>query len=253
MGVVAVSRPHPAGHRRLADRPQLILRAATYDDLDATSRTHVELLPLGLFPALGARFVRCWHRTFLDSRYGVGYVAVDPAVPGDGLVGFLLGTTDQAAYTAALLRDRRTIASLVVAGVGALARRPWVTVRLLRSRAWSWARRLLSRRPASAPLARSATTPQVAVMVALAVRPPWRGSGVGGKLVARFIEHARDAGATTAELVTSVGREGATTFYERLGWQAGQQRRTPDGDVLRTYRRLLRDPPLSPPRGNVVA
>lgn len=217
------------------------MRPASFDDLRVTSRAHVELLPLGVFPSLGARFVRRWHRTYLESRYGVGYVAVDPTAPAGGFVGFLLGTTDQANHVTALLTDRRAIASLVVTGVGALACRPRVAARLLRTRAWPWARRLLSRRPGGAEPDRSAATPRVAVMVALAVDPAWRGSGIGRELVARFVEHARLAGATTAELVTSAGPDGAASFYERLGWRVAAHRQTRDGDVLYTYRRHLYD------------
>jgi ribosomal protein S18 acetylase RimI-like enzyme len=225
----AVTEPPPG---------QLLLRAATDEDLPAMSRAHVALLPVGLFPSLGARFVRRWQRTFLDSRHGVGYVVVDPAAAPDEIVGFLLGTSDQAAHTTALMADRRTMASLAATGFAALCVRPRVAARLLRSRVRPWTHRLLHRQK---ELARAGprTSPQVAVMTALAVHPDWRKSGIGERLVAHFVEQVRTAGATWAELQTSTGPLGATGFYERLGWEAGSQRLTPDGDTLRTYRRHL--------------
>ncbi|SCG41001.1 GNAT family N-acetyltransferase [Micromonospora halophytica] len=229
------------------DPDGLVLRAAAHADLPVMSRAHVQLLPVGLFPSLGTRFVRRWHRTYLDSPHGFGYVVVDPAAPEE-IVGFLVGTTDHAAHTAALVADRRMLASLAITGFSALCVRPRVAARLLRSRLRPWARRLASqrqratsRRPAAPTRTGSVPSPQVAVMSALAVHPDWRGSGIGVRLAMRFVEHVRDAGATRAELQTSTGPLGAAGFYERLGWEAGPQQSSPDGDdALRTYHLALR-------------
>ncbi|MDG4774028.1 GNAT family N-acetyltransferase [Solwaraspora sp. WMMD792] len=215
------------------------MRPAEHADLATTARTHVEFLPVGLFPSLGAGFVRRWHRTYLDSRHGVGYVVTDPTTPDGDVVGFLLGTTDQAAHMAALFADRRALASLAAAGAGALARRPTLA-RQLSSRAVPWARQIAQRRSGQpAPSDGIAENPQVAVMVAVAVQPQWRGSGIGAELVRRFVQDAQRAGAAEAELVTPVGSAGATGFYERLGWELGPCWHTRDGDELRAYRQRL--------------
>lgn len=205
------------------------------------SRAHVELLPVGLFPSLGARFVRRWQRTFLNSQHGVGVVVIDTAAPQDEVVGFVLGASDHAAYTTELAKDRRAMASLALAGLVALVVRPPVAVRVLRTRVRPWARRVLRHRaaPVKPERAGSVAAPHVAVMTALAVRPDWRKSGMGVMLVARFVELVRNAGAMWAEAQTSTGPMGATGFYERLGWEAGTQRPTPDGDSVRTYHRSL--------------
>ncbi|GAB3979352.1 GNAT family N-acetyltransferase [Plantactinospora veratri] len=236
-GAATVPNPGPTAIELASG--QLLLRPATHEDLPAISRAHVLLLPFGLFPSLGARFVRRWQRTFLDSRHGVGYVVVDATAGPDELVGFLMGTSDQAEYTTGLMADRRTVASLAVNGIAALCVRPRVAARLLRSRVRPWTQRLLHRRAAPVP-ARSVPAAQVAVMTALAVRPDWRKSGIGERLVEHFVEYVRAAGATWVELQTSTGPLGAVGFYERLGWEAGSQRSTPDGDVIRTYHRVLR-------------
>ncbi|NGM15189.1 GNAT family N-acetyltransferase [Verrucosispora sioxanthis] len=229
--IVAPSTPEHA-----ADR--LVLRPAEREDLPATSRAHVALLPIGLFPSLGARFVRRWHRTILTSRYGVGVVVIDAAAPQDEIVGFVLGTADHAGYTAELARDRRAMASLALAGLAALVLRPRVALRVVRTRFRPWARRVSRRRAAvrSRERAESVSAPQVAVMTALAVRPDWRKSGVGMLLAERFVELVASTGARWVEAQTSTGPLGATGFYERLGWDAGQARPTPDGDTVRTYR-----------------
>ncbi|WP_158632427.1 GNAT family N-acetyltransferase [Micromonospora sp. Llam0] len=215
------------------------MRPAGYADLAATARTHVEFLPVGLFPSLGAGFVRRWHRTYLDPRHGVGYVVTDRTTSDDDVVGFLLGTTDQAAHMATLFADRRALASLSASGAGTLIRRPRLA-RQLASRALPWARQIAQRRSGQpAPADGPGENPQVAVMVAVAVQPQWRGSGIGAELVRRFVEDARRAGAAEAELVTPVGSAGATGFYERLGWELGPCWHTRDGDQLQAYRQRL--------------
>ncbi|NLU78461.1 GNAT family N-acetyltransferase [Micromonospora sp. HNM0581] len=231
--VVPSATDHTAG--------RLVLRPARREDLPAMSRAHVELLPIGLFPSLGARFVRRWHRTFLTSPYGVGVVVVDTAAASEKIVGFVLGTTDQAAYTTALTNDRRAMAALAFTGLVALLLRPRAALRVVRTRVRPWARRVVPGRATAPARARAepSSTPHVAVMTALAVRPDWRKSGIGVLLAARFVESVRRAGARWAEAQTSTGPLGATGFYERLGWDAGHERPTPDGDSVRTYRLTL--------------
>ncbi|WP_441176614.1 GNAT family N-acetyltransferase [Micromonospora sp. SD12] len=242
LGIVAPpATEEPAEADRMAGR--LALRRARYEDLPAMARAHVELLPMGLFPALGARFVRRWQRTYLNSPYGVGAVVVRTAARQEEIVAFVLGASDHAAYTAELARDRRVAASLALAALGALIVRPAVAVRVLRTRVRPLARRVLRRRAVAATPERngSVVTPHVAVMTALAVRPDSRMSGIGVVLAAHFVDMARDAGAMWVEAQTSIGPLGATGFYERLGWEAGADRPTPDGDSVRTYRLRLAD------------
>jgi GNAT superfamily N-acetyltransferase len=237
--IVAPRTLNPAATDRVGGG--LALRAARDEDLPAMSRAHVELLPMGLFPSLGARFVRRWHRTVLNSPHGVGVVVIDAAGPQDEVVGFVLGTSDHAGYTIELAKDRRAMASLALAGLVAVVRRPRVALRVLRTRVRPWARRVAHRGAAVVTPQRAGpvVAAHVAVMTALAVRPEWRKAGIGVLLVDRFVERARDAGACWVEAQTSTGAMGATGFYERLGWEAGTQRPAPDGDHVRTYRRSL--------------
>ncbi|GIJ35254.1 GNAT family N-acetyltransferase [Micromonospora sediminimaris] len=232
--VVAPQAPDlvPAVEGRLA------LRQAGSRDLPAMSRAHVQLLPIGLFPSLGARFIRRWQRTYLNSPHGVGVVAVDTAAPQDEVVGFVLGARDHAAYTTELTKDRRVLVPLALAGLAALAVRPHVALRVLRTRARPWIRRVLGHRATVVRPARagSVAAPQVAVMTALAVQPEWRKSGIGMMLVDRFVELVQETGARWVEAQTSTGPLGATGFYERLGWEARTHWSTPDGDRVRTYR-----------------
>nr|MDT0658879.1 GNAT family N-acetyltransferase [Micromonospora sp. DSM 115978] len=237
---IVAPRPADFPDAGLVDGP-LVLRPARCADLPAMSRAHTELLPMGLFPSLGARFLRRWQRTFLESTHGVGIVAVDTTTPPGEVIGLVLGASDHHAHTTELARNRRALASLAVAGCLALMVRPRVAVRAARSRLRPLARRLLrvGALLATAERAASVAAPNVAVMSVLAVRPEWRRSGIGVLLVTRFVEQARIAGATRVEAQTSTGSVGATGFYERLGWEAGAQESTPDGESVRTYHHRL--------------
>ena len=70
------------------------IEAATATDFRRTSELHRRNLAAGIFPRMGIRFLRCYHETFAASPYGVALAARH-----DGeLVGFLLGTVDNAAH-----------------------------------------------------------------------------------------------------------------------------------------------------------
>lgn len=223
-----------------------VLRSAVHADLRATARAHVWLLPVGLFPSMGARFVRRWHRTFLRGAYGRALVVVDPAAPGSGVVGFLLGTIDQAAHTDAMLADRRSLLELASAGALAMLRRPRLAVQFIRTRGRAWARRLLRRRASSPARPGVDRLPSVAVLSAIAVQPDVRGHGIGAHLVEHFLSEAQAGPAAVAELVTDAGPDGVAAFYERLGWRAVGDRVTRDGTTVRTFRYALRDAPAEP-------
>ena len=72
----------------------------------------------------------------------------------------------------------------------------------------------------------------------MATLPEHRDRGLGGRLLARCVEHARDRGAT---FVWLNGRVPATRFYERHGFVArGEVFEPPDLGPHREFRRDLR-------------
>ena len=199
------------------------------------------------------RFLRRWHRTFLRPPYGIALVAVDEAVQGE-VVAFLLGTTDQAAHTDALLGDRRVLLELGASGALALLRRPRLATRFVRTRGRPWLRRLVQRRGVVAHSSEAQDRNPVAVLAAVAVEPGARGRGLGAALVRRFLAEAGAQDAAVAELVTVVPAEGAAGagFYERLGWCARADRRSRDGVTVRTYAYPLRSCTQPPPSDQVT-
>jgi ribosomal protein S18 acetylase RimI-like enzyme len=66
-----------------------------------------------------------------------------------------------------------------------------------------------------------------------------RGSGAGTALVEAFCARARQNGRTEAQLVTLAGPEGASLFYDRLGWRRRGERLDHDGRSVRAYARAL--------------
>ncbi|WP_369054701.1 GNAT family N-acetyltransferase [Kineococcus terrestris] len=208
--------------------PVVVLRDAAPGDLAATAALQQRYLPLGLFPQLGDRFVRRWHRTFCDSPAAWAGVLVDP----DGVCGYALLATDQRAYLRDVLtRDRLPLAVLGAAG---LLRRPGLAVRFARTRARRYARRLLRpvRRPASTG-DHAASPETVAVLHAVVVDHRARGRGLAAALLDRCAARARAAGATRIALVTDAdgAEQGAVELYRHLGWtEVGRHRR--DGREL---------------------
>lgn len=221
----------------------LVLRGATIADLDATAQLHVEQLPAGFFPDLGPRFMRRWHRTFIDSPHGVALVAVCRCDARGHVCAFLFGSIDESAHMRAVLADRRCLLALAATAAVSLLRHPPLAVRFVRTRARPWTRRLLGTLTAQAAAPRAgADSAPVAVLAAIAVHPSLRGSGVGARLVELFLTHAYEGGSATAELFASASSHGAGAFYERLGWSPGREHRTRDGEMARSYRY-----PVAPP------
>lgn len=237
------ARPAPSPRPGPLTANDLVLRGTTAADLDATAQLHIEQLPVGFFPALGPRFMRRWHRTFLDSPHAVAFVAVRRCDSGEDVCAFLFGSTDESAHMRAVLAERRCMLALASTAALSLLHHPPLAVRFLRTRAGPWTRRLL-RTITSRPAAHSAQIDPVpvALLAAVAVRPPLRGSGVGACLVELFLTRAHERGAATAELLTSAGPDGAGAFYEHLGWSPVREHLTRDGVAVRSYRH-----PVVPP------
>lgn len=228
-------------------RPDLTLHvvALTRDDVATTSRLHRDLLPNGLFPRLGDRFVRRWHQTFVDDDAAVAIGVRDGS---GGLHGFLLGTTDQHGYSARTIR--RHGRRLALHGGAALLLRPRLAYGFVRTRAGRYARRLLRRGQVVAPsLATTASTTagttgaptssdMVGVLHALISVPTSRGRGVGAALVQQFERAARERGTPLLQLVTQA-EGGAADFYRAIGWEVTDRRRDRDGhSIVQLDRRI---------------
>lgn len=194
------------------------------------ARLHVDQLPVGLFPSLGARFVARWHQAHIDSEHGVALVCHEPT-DGEPVTGFLVGSVDRGAFRIELLTRHRR--ALLMYGVGALLVRPRVMARFLRTRSAAYLRRL--RRP-RIPGARPGTA--VADLTAIAVAPRLQRGGAGKALNAEFLRICAAGDATRAEVVADGAASG---FYERTGWRCGRAATARDGRSLRWFSMDLHD------------
>jgi ribosomal protein S18 acetylase RimI-like enzyme len=212
------------------DAPGVTVRAMREHDAAWTADQHVRHLPHGLFPRLGRRFVERWHLAQLRSPHGIALVAE----LGGRRVGFLLGAVDHVRQVQWIIATDRP--RLVLLGLAGLLASPQTLASFTRSRLLPYARRLVSTSRSGARLAPRLASEPVAVVQAVVVDPSARGSGAGRLLVEEFLAAAHRAGTRRAELVTKAGPDGASGFYESLGWVAVDVHRDRDDDLVRTFR-----------------
>jgi ribosomal protein S18 acetylase RimI-like enzyme len=184
----------------------------TTGDLRFAAELHRRFLGHGLFPALGPTFLRAYLATYLVSPFAMALVAAIGGRP----VGFLVGTIDDRLHYRYVLR-RRGLRLAILGAVGLLVR-PRVAVWFLHTRVARYVRGL---RRLTGPGGTGPAAPGVdrdAVLAHVAVSPTARARGAGSALVEEFGHYARNAGASSAQLVTRADNSGAGLFYERLGW-----------------------------------
>ena len=195
---------------------QVRIRPSTPDDASAMAQLHLELLPHGFFARLGAGYLAVYHRAFMASPHAVSLVACRD----DRLVGFIAGALDAHVHQRWALRRRGV--PLLIAGVVALVLRPRLAWEFLTTRTGRYLRGMArAARPTASPTAESsvATGGPVAVLSHVAVDRSEQGGGAGSALVESFVDRVKASGTTRAELVT-LCEDGASAFYERLGWTA---------------------------------
>lgn len=217
-----------------------LLRRLRTGDTATTARLHRRLLPHGLFPRLGPRFLRHWHGTFLDTPAATGLAVVHHGE----VVAFLLASLDQRLYLHHTLRHHRR--ALMWRGALGLLARPHVLVRFLRTRLRAYARHLLpgSGGPSQAgpPPGHGERRVRVAVVHAVVTSEAARGQGCARALLDVAVDSARRARAEHVALVTDVpgpdatAVTGAAAMYERLGWRREDLRQQRDGRWVAEYR-----------------
>lgn len=227
-------------------------RATIPADLARTATIHRAQLPHGLFPELGERFLRAYHRSYLDSPHAVARVAT----ADDEVVGFIVGTVDEHTHRDWVLRNHGI--RLALWGLLGLVTHPRTLWWFLRTRVGRYLRAVLraarGSRGASTsaagddttavPDAGSGATPTIGVLTHVAVDPAARGLGLGARLTREFTAAAHERGSTEVRLVTRADG-GAGGFYEALGWQRSDERGR-DGAAMLEYRMPSPDSPDTP-------
>lgn len=199
--VEATQRVVPAvGHR---------IRPMTVHDVPAVVGWHLQAFPAGFYARLGEGFMRRWMRAHILRPASVSLVAHDA---DDRLVGYLLGTTDDAVHSTGPL-----VLSADLAGRGAVAllARPRLWGDFVRVRARSYAgravRSLKARRATS-------TESGEGELIYVCVESRYRQRGGGAALLDAFVGEARRSGTQRVHLVTEEDNGTARRFYDRRGW-----------------------------------
>lgn len=216
---------------RSAVERRVEVRAMKHVDVPTVVRAHLDAFPHGFYSRLGPEFMTAYVRAHLRSPAACSLAAVDRRT-GE-VVGYLLGTLDDAAHRAH--KARQSSGLLAREGFRALRRRPELWGEFLRVRALWYAKRLARARMAS-PRANSvcAAAGRSAELQYICVKQQLRLRGVGSDLHDRFVLEARSAGVATVRLVTEEDNHVARGLYEHRGWVS-------DGTVQsRDGRRLLR-------------
>jgi ribosomal protein S18 acetylase RimI-like enzyme len=187
------------------------IREMRQQDVGAVAQLHYSCLPDGFFAALGPRFLRRYHATFL-SKSGVAFVAVNDGA----IIGMAVGTSNDGEHYRETVRTQGKKLALV-AGVS-LVTRPKLLAKFLKTRVRRYVRgfRKLSGSGAKKPQAVTGS------LVHIAVSPVARGTGVGKALVEKYVNVVSDRGIARPRVVTKADNTIALKFYESLGWrQAG--------------------------------
>lgn len=217
---------------------------ASEPDLQRTSALHERALDSGLFPSLGRRFLRHYHRTFVRSPHAVALVAHEEGEP----IGFVFGTVDNQAHQRWVIRRHGW--RLALAGILAMMSRPRVAVTFLRTRVGRYARALVRAVVPSRPRAVAASEPTssagsdateattTAVLTHIATEKAARSRGIGEQLATGFVAEVADGGADEARLIATAGGR-AARFYARLGWRPVTRRAARDGSDVEELRLSL--------------
>ncbi|MCU1351631.1 MAG: glycosyltransferase [Acidimicrobiales bacterium] len=171
------------------------VRLATLADATTLAALHAEGIPDGFLPTLGARFLRLLYRRIVRSAHAFALVVDD----ADGVAGFVAVATD----TRALYREflRRDLAPGVLAAVAGALRAP--------HRVWETLRYGRGGGPAGLPAAE---------ILATAVAPRARRTGLGSQLVVAATDALAARGVDAAKVVTASGNAAALRLYQGAGF-----------------------------------
>lgn len=223
--VIATGRRHRSPPVVLVAAPgSVAIRSGREDQRDFCAALHAESLAHGFFVHLGPRFLRAYYTSYLRSPHAIVLIAtVD-----DYAVGALVGILRPREHARWVMRRRG--GRLAVLGVVALAVRPRLAARFVRTRLRRYTAALRRHRAADVPSDGPSSMP--AVLSHVAVLPGARRSGAGAALVREFERRAHEAEVSWATLTTLTGDDGAGDFYARLGWRPAARRPTPDGGEM---------------------
>jgi GNAT superfamily N-acetyltransferase len=232
----------------------LRVRPLAAADIPPAVELHRAVLDMEFISRCGPAFVRRYYRAWMESPDAIALVAEEDG----GVAGILLGATDPATHTAAMVKGHG--AALGARMAAAAAVRPRLAKEVAATRVARYVRGLwrissgsLRRRPPAAntggpagatqpspppPTTNGSRAERVAEVTHLLVDPGQQGKGVGRALLVAAAAAARAAGRRQMVLVTPPDMA-ARTFYERMGWVTDGEVVSRSGEPFVRYRLRL--------------
>lgn len=243
----------------------LSVRRLRSSDAPATARLHLEVLDTEFLSRCGLRFLRCYHRAWIESTDAIALAAVDDR---GRIVGVILGALRPEAHFRTMVRRRGVVLGLLMVQQALV--HPPLARDLATSRVPRYVRglvRMVGRRPAAVvrggrvpadateapdgPTATSARRPSevqpasspspshIGDVTHVMVHPDVQGQGVGRALLEETRRVSADAGLDELVLVT-LPELPAGAFYRRVGWQPDGTMTSRSGEQFDRYRLPLR-------------
>jgi len=195
---------------------ELTVRKMEPEDVEEVVFTHLESFEGFFLSFLGTRFLNLYYSKMQSSAECLAFVC-----PGEKseVLGFIAGTINPRGFYSRLLKQHWFRFSL--AATGAIFRKPGVIPRI--------ARAVLH--PGKSP-----SGDNVVGLFSIGVRPGLQGSGIGGKLVGRFVEEAASRGCKRIILATDRdNNENTNNFYRRMNFVLKREYATPEGRRMNEY------------------
>ena len=205
------------------------LASLAAQDIAAVARVHVESFGDTFLARLGIDVLRHFYAAFLDYPEACAFVCRDSA--SGAVVGFVCGTENLRHHYRWFVRRRALPAASALL---ARALRDRAIARGMLRRARSVGGLLGAEDP---PRAQSGSSLALAPahLMSMAVRPGWRGAGVGAALVRAFTDEMARRGVRSLVLGVRDENTAARRLYERLGWRPALREQALDGSASWLY------------------
>jgi ribosomal protein S18 acetylase RimI-like enzyme len=185
------------------------------DHVNAVVSVHLASFHGYFLSFLGPRFLHLLYTEIIKEPDHIAFVAQDAS----GVVGFVVGVTQQSGFYARLARKRQY--AFAIAALGAAARNVKIIPRLFRALSYS---------------RRSRTAAAQALLMSIGVLPEVQHTGVGKRLITTFLNAMRQEKVDKVSLTTDRdGNEKVNNFYQKLGFNLYRTYVTPEGRGINEY------------------
>ena len=210
------------------------VRPLACDELSEAALLQTRELPREFLSRLGARFLTCYYKAFVDSPYAAALAVADPET-GE-LDGVFIATFDTGAHYSYLVRRH----GVSLAGHAALQalRHPDLALEFLRTRLARYARGVIRSLTYKGKVPYGETE-KVGFPTYITVRGDRHGRGTGVALFRAYEKMAHRFGLDRLELVTRPGNAGAGPFFAKLGYEHVGERISRSGERYALYTKSL--------------